>query len=66
MDAYLNALFKDTIPRAKFNRISLDKRVGGPATISIEKKCLNPIYMKMKVSDDLVTIVPFESEQGYL
>ena len=48
-DDYEQALFYDKVPKAKFNRIVVDERVGSCTTKKTEKRAVNPIYIKMHV-----------------
>jgi len=65
-DAFEAALFENKIPKAKFNRIAVDNRVGSAITRKTEKLAINPTYLKMKVENDMVTVTPFLTETGYL
>lgn len=65
-DDYENALFNNCIKKAKFNRIIVDHRLGSATTKHTEKKCVNPIYLKMKVGTDMISVTPYTNEAGYL
>ena len=62
---YEAALFQNKIRKAKFNRIVTDNRVGSTTTKSIEKKAINPIYLKMFVADDLISVSPHSDKNGF-
>ena len=59
-DNFRDALFNNEIPRAQFNHITIDKRVGSATTRSVNRLALNPTYLKMRVHDDLITVTPFD------
>ena len=64
--SYIGALFDDRVPKGTFSRISRDKRVGGTATVTVEKKMLNPVYLKLRVANDLVSVEPLQTESGFV
>jgi hypothetical protein len=66
VDQYLEALFENKIAKINFNRIAIDKKFGSATTRSITKKALNPSYLKLKVRDDLITIIPHSDKNGFL
>ena len=63
---YLDALFENKIKKVQFNRIAIDNNLGSAVTRTVIKKALNPTYLKLKVLDDLVTVVPYHNENVYL
>jgi hypothetical protein len=62
----MDALFENNIKKVQFNRIAIDNKIGSATTRTVIKKALNPTYLKLKVLDDLVTIVPHHNENVYL
>jgi len=63
---YEAALFENKIRRAEFNRIVTDVRIGSATTKTTNKRSINPIYLKMRVENDLITVTPHRNEHGYI
>jgi hypothetical protein len=58
IEDFENALFDDDVKKASFNKIAVDSRLGTATTKKMKKRTINPVYMKMRVENDLVTIRP--------
>jgi hypothetical protein len=61
---YENALFDNNVKRASYNKIAIDPRLGTAATKSTKRLTVNPIYIKLKVLDDLISIEPHSNTFG--
>ena len=55
---FLNSLYKNDVPIRKQVRLRRDTRVFKIRLIEEEKRALNPVYYKYKVSSDLITCTP--------
>ena len=66
MQDYENALFENNIKKAQYNRIIFDRRLGTQTTKETSKKTVNPLYMKMRVMNDLITVKPHLKENSLL
>lgn len=64
--AYEKALFDGIVPKTSFNQITADKKLGSAVTKSVTKKAINPIYLKMRVSANLVDISPFKKNDKFV
>ena len=60
------ALLQGQTIKKSFNQISFDKRYSTACTKKVTKRALNSIYLKMTVSDDLITISPLKSNGQYV
>jgi hypothetical protein len=61
---YENALFDNDVSRAAYNKIAIDTKLGTATTKSTKKLTVNPIYLKMRVLDDLISIKPHSNFDG--
>lgn len=66
VEEFENCLFQNTIPRVKYHSIQRDVKHNSCVTKEVTKRALNPVYVKHKVSDNLVDISPFKNENGYV
>lgn len=66
LNAYENALFGGEIPTATFGQLVRDRKVGGAVTKTTSKKAINPLYLKMRVSGNLVDVSPFKQNNKYV
>ena len=66
MQDYENALFENNIKKAQYNRIIFDRRLGTQTTKETSKKTVNPLYMKMRVMNDLIRVKPHLKENSLL
>lgn len=63
---YESAMFDNNVKKATFNKIIYDRRLGTNTTKQTTRKTVNPIYLKMRVMDDLITIKPHSTDAGLL
>jgi hypothetical protein len=63
---YENALFDDEVKKASFNKIVVDRRLGTTTTKSTKKRTVNPVYMRMRVTEDSVSVIPHSNDNGFL
>ena len=66
LEAYEKALFGGEIPKATFGQIVKDQKKGSAVTQLITKKAVNPLYLKMRVSDNLVDVYPFKKNDKFV
>jgi hypothetical protein len=65
-DDYEKALFDDIVKKASYNKIAIERRLGTTTTKSIQKKTVNPIYLKLRVCSDLISTEPHADSNGLL
>ena len=59
-------LFDNDIPKATYRTILTDPKRNSCVTKSVTKKSLNPFYYKHFVSDNLIDVSPYKTEEGFL
>ena len=57
-DAFLCTLYNNSVKYSNENRMNFLKKYGTMAILECRKRALNPIFTKMEVQDDLVTVKP--------
>ena len=65
-DAFLSTLYNNSVKYATKNRMNFLKKYGTMGILECRKKALNPIFTKMEVQDDLVTVRPLRKNNAYL
>ena len=65
-DAFISTLYTNSVQYATENRMNFLKKYGTMAILECRKKALNPIFTKMEVQNDLVTIKPLQKNNEYL
>ena len=65
-DAFLSTLYTSSIKYATETRMNFLKKYGTMGILECRKKALNPVFTKMEVQEDLVTISPLRKNNVYL
>ena len=65
-DAFLCTLYNNSVKYAKENRMNFLKKYGTMGILECRKRALNPIFTKMIVQDDLVTIRPLRKNNDFI
>ena len=65
-DSFLNCLYSNSTQYATQNRMNFLKKYGTMGILEIRKRALNPIFTKLEVQDDLVTIKPLRKNNIYI
>ena len=65
-DSFLSTLYSNSIQYANEMRMNFLKKYGTMGILECRKKALNPIFTKMQVQDDLVTIQPLRKNNQYV
>ena len=64
--AFLSTLYTNSIKYAKETRMNFLKKYGTMGILECRKKALNPIFTKMEVQEDFVTIKPLRKNNVLL
>ena len=64
--AFLNTLYSNSIQYSNETRMNFLKKYGTMGILECRKKALNPIFTKMQVQEDLVTIRPLKTDGQFL
>ena len=57
---FLNSLYQNDVPIRKQVRLKRDTRIFKIRLVEEQKRALNPVYFKYKVSSDLISCSPHE------
>ena len=63
---YLSTLYSTSAFVLPQSRMQYNKRLGSMTIVELQKSGLNPIYTKMFVADDLITISPLKKNDEYI
>ena len=65
-DAFLCTLYTNSVKYSTQNRMNFIKKYGTLGILECRKRALNPIFTKMMVQEDLVTIKPLRKNGEFI
>ena len=65
-DAFLSTLYTNCIQYSTENRMNFLKKYGTMGILECRKKALNPIFTKMEVQEDFVTVKPLKKNNEFI
>ena len=65
-DSFLNSLYSNSVQYANQMRMNFLKKYGTMGILEIRKRALNPIFTKLEVQNDLVSIKPLKKNNEFV
>ena len=65
-DSFINCLYSNSVHYSNQVRMNFLKKYGTMGILEIRKRALNPIFTKLEVQDDLVTVRPLKKDNKFL
>ena len=65
-DAFLCTLYNNSVKYSIENRMNFIKKYGTMGILECRKRALNPIFTKLEVQSDLVTVRPLQKDGQYI
>ena len=65
-DAFLNTLYSNSVHYTNEMRMNFLKKYGTMGILECRKRALNPIFTKLEVQDDLISVRPLRKNGEFI